>query len=313
MMPPRFLLRYNKWVHLCLYFLITSVCFDLQGQNQQECLDRHTLIFDHIEREYFVQLPAKYEVYERYWLVILVHGGGGNGRTFFLAEGVGSIATEMGLEAIIVSPSFSNEDFLASRFPSLGEGRFLKAVLKELRRKFKVHKKILLSGYSRGGQFTHRFALQNPRLVKACAPFAAGTWTTPDGKLLVEAAGEIVEPSSYLTNTANASMVPERLRNLFQPRVAEVAGTTAHRRARKVPFLVMCGSLDPRFKIANRFADSLTDQGYLVQTEWPKTPHGDRTRYRDEFVKYSRGAVDFFLIAIENNQWQAPSRSIAPR
>jgi len=126
------------------------------------------------------------------------------------------VVKELGMDAIAISPSFSYADFLASRFPVLGEGDLLKKIINELQGEFRLHQKILLTGYSRGGQFTHRFALRNPDLVKACAPFASGTWTTPDGKLLIETIGEVPDPEPFLSNNSNASKVPERLRNMFR-------------------------------------------------------------------------------------------------
>ena len=62
----------------------------------------------------------------------------------------------------------------------------------------------------------------------------------------------------------------------------------------------MCGTLDPRFDMAQEFARSLENDGYRVETEWPRTAHG-RTddASRTEFEKYSQGAVQFFLRATE--------------
>ena len=204
---------------------------------------------------------------------------------------------ELGLKAIVVVPSFSNDDFLASRFPALGEGEFLDHVLDELRGEYRLRPKILLTGYSRGGQFSHRFALQNPEKVEACAPFAAGTWTTPDGRLLIDRFGEVSEPESFLSTSENATDVPERLRNLFQPRVAAVAGLAADPASKAIPFLVMNGTLDPRLPIAREFARSLAENGYSVETDWPRTPHvcDDEPACRVEFGRYAQRAVEFFL------------------
>ena len=48
--------------------------------------------------------------------------------------------------AIVVSPSFSNTDPQASRFPSLGEGAFLLAVLDDLHARYSLRRTILLTG-----------------------------------------------------------------------------------------------------------------------------------------------------------------------
>jgi len=258
---------------------------------------RRSIEFAGFEREYYVRLPVDYVPERTYWLLVTVHGGGGNGQSHFLAKGIRRMADEMGLDAIVVSPSFSNKDSQASRFPALGEGNFLLTVLEDAHRQYQLQTKILLTGYSRGGQFSHRFAFNHPELVEAVAPFAAGTWTTPDGRLLIETLGEVDTPSSFLSNPENASLAPERLKDLFRPRVAEVAGIPARPQAKCIPFLVMCGSLDTRFEIAQLFVRSLKVAGYRVETEWPRTPHGsrDKEEFNTEFEKYSRKAVEFFM------------------
>ena len=238
---------------------------------------RRTLNFNGIEREYFVRLPKDYEGDQLYWPLVTVHGGGqSTGRSHFLAREIRDEANQIGLEAIVISPSFSNDDPQASRFPSLGEGAFLIAAVRDVAKNFNVRPTILLTGYSRGGQFTHRFALENPHLVEAVAPFAAGTWTCPDGTFLIEKHGEVNDPELFFTAPENATLVPERLNGMFTERVAHVAGRKAHPDSKQVPFLVMCGTLDPRIDIAQDFAQRLSDAGYSVRTQWPRTPHGGR-------------------------------------
>jgi glycerophosphoryl diester phosphodiesterase/poly(3-hydroxybutyrate) depolymerase len=257
---------------------------------------RLTLNFNGKKREYFVRLPLDFDSQKTYWPLVSVHGGNGNGRTHFLAKATRQEANRQGLEAIVISPSFSNEDFQASRFPDLGEGAFLEAVLDDVRSKYQLHEEILITGYSRGGQFSHRFALRYPDGVAAAAPCASGTWTTPDGRLLIEAVGEISDAKSYLTGTADLSQVPERLHAMFNQRVANAAGLKASKDSKAIPFLVMCGSLDTRWDIARTFAESLRSQGYDVETSWPRTPHGGRSKqeFQWEFEKYSREVVRFF-------------------
>ena len=257
---------------------------------------RQRLKFGGASREYFVQLPEEFDSKETYWLLVSVHGGGGNGRSHFLANGLADEVRESGFDAIVVSPSFSNEDFQASRFPDLGEGEFLIRVIKDLHTRYSLHDKILLTGYSRGGQFSHRFAFSNPELVKASAPCAAGTWTTPDGKLLIESVGTIDDPATYLANPDNGATAPERLQGIFTERVAKVAGLLPEPGAELIPFLVMCGSLDSRFGPSKQFSKSLKESGFQVETEWPRTPHGSREKeeFATEFQKYPKRILEFF-------------------
>ena len=272
------------------------------AQHDREMPTRHTLAFHDEEREYFVQNPKDIDPSKTYWLLVVVHGGGGNGRSYWLADDIKKAMNSQSIDAIIITPSFSNNDVQASRFPQLGEGKFLIKVIKDLKNKYHLHEKILLSGYSRGGQFSHRFAIQHPELVKACASFSAGSWTTPDGKFLMEGLEEISNPESFLSDTSNAALVPDRMLGMFEPRLAKVAGLQADEESKNVPFLIMCGTLDPRWKIAHKFAESLKIHGFHVLTSWPETPHKEREEYPWEFMKYSTNAVLFFSDAIGNSE-----------
>ena len=260
---------------------------------------RRTVTFEGTEREYFLHLPRPVDRSKTYWPLVVVHGAGGNGRTFFVATGVARGVIKAELDAIVISPSFRNDDDNASRFPGLGEGAFLVRVMEDVRRDFRLRPKMLLTGYSRGGQFAHRYAFAHPELVEAVAPLASGTWTTPDGRLFLEEAGEVTSPRQFLSTPTNASKIPARLADLFEPRVAAVAATRASAGAERIPFLVMCGTLDPRLTIAKEFVESLQKLRYQVSAEWPHTPHSCPNPCPNdqaaEFAKYPASVVTFFV------------------
>jgi len=260
---------------------------------------RRTLTFRGAEREYFVFLPPGFDRRKTYWPLVVVHGAGQHGRIPYPNAALARSVAASDLEAIVISPSFPNDDNNASRFPSLREGEFLDDVLKDMRRDYALRPKLLLTGYSRGGQFSHRYAFAHPERVAAVAPLASGTWTTPDGRFLVEEVGEVRNARDFLADTTNASRVPARFRDLFSARIAAVAETRAATGARDVPFLVMTGTLDPRLPIAQEFARSLQSLGYQVSVEWPRTPHGCSdmacwAEHQAEWEKYLRRTVDFF-------------------
>lgn len=255
-----------------------------------------TILHQGVTRTYYTVLPGDFDPGATYWPLVVVHGGGGKADANKQAIALRRLADESALPAILILPEFITKDKQVSRFPALGEDAFLKAVLADLRTQFKLRVRILLTGYSMGGQFTHRFALANPELVQACATFAAGTWTTPDGKLLIEEFGEVVQPREFLLNKENARLVPERLHDLFNARTAAVAGLPAAKGAEKIPFLVMCGTLDPRHGISVQFFESLLAAGYTAEAAWPATPHSsDDERLATEFAKYPETAISFFL------------------
>jgi hypothetical protein len=277
--------------------IFLSAQTDTQIQSQSEEPIRYSFDYKGIEREYFVWLPKNFDVNQIYWGLVVVHGGGGNGQTFWLTKDMRRVSDKMGLQAIIISPSFLKDDPNAQRFPILGEGAFLKHILDEIHSKYQLQSKILLTGYSRGAQFTHRFALWNPAVVQACAPLSAGSWTTPDGRFLMFSFGEVKNSESFLASPKNSQDLPASQKSLFEYRVAKVAGRPASAGAKNVPFLVMCGILDERFEMAKEFVRSLDSLGYTIKTAWPRTPHGGRNKdeYRTEFKRYSQVTVEFFL------------------
>ncbi len=247
-----------------------------------------------------MQLPVAYQPDKAYWLLVAAHGGGGNGADTRVGR-YGLWAKKLGLDAVVVTPSFHQTDAVAVRFPSLGEDKFLKAVVAKLRSKHKLRDKLLLTGYSRGGQFSHRFALRNPELIFACAPQAAGTWTAPDGRFLLDIVGEVKNPAEFLVSTAG-EQYRENLRTNFNERVASVAGLPAKPGANKIPFHVMCGTLDTRIEIARKFVASLESAGYSVQSAWPRSPHGPtKLAHVDEWEKFRRTAIEFFIEVTKNH------------
>jgi len=266
-----------------------------------------TVIHQGAERSFYILLPSDYDPARIYWPLVVVHGGGGNAEHNAKARAMRAEADARGLPAIVIMPEFITHDKQVSRFPQLGEADFLDAVLEAVAAEFPIHERILLNGFSMGGQFSHRYALARPARVQACAPFAAGTWTTPDGRLLIEAYGEVRDPQAFLSNPGNAVHVPERLHNLFDARTAAVAGLPAAEGASRVPFLVMCGTLDPRHGIAVAFADALRGAGYTVETGWPETPHGAGAsgEFEAEFAKYPTRAIAFF---VRHTQTVEPAR-----
>ncbi|MBX3436796.1 MAG: hypothetical protein KF861_04835 [Planctomycetaceae bacterium] len=246
-------------------------------------------------RTYFLGLPDGYDVTKSYWPLVIVHGGGGNPRSNARVLAFRRMLADQNFPAILIAPEFVTTDKQVSRFPALGEDAFLKAVLAQVRSAYRVHPKILLTGYSMGGQFAHRFAFANPDLVQACAPFAAGTWTTPDRRLLIEGFGEVKDVEAFLSRRENTVNVPERLHDLFDERTVSVAGLPPAAGAPRVPFLVMCGTLDPRHSIAVEFAESLKEAGFVVRTGWPATPHGSSDpQFAAEYDKFPESALRFF-------------------
>ena len=273
-------------------------------QTQLDKPIRKVIHYEGAEQKYFIRLPKGFDPNKTYWPLVAAHGGGGDGLTFWMCDRLQSIAEEQSLKAIVISPSFDKSDAPAEAHPLLGGISFLNHVLQDVHQNYNLHPRILLTGYSRGGQFAHRYALYNPDSVEACAPFCPGSWTTPDGRIIISPLGEIKDPKSFLTSPQNATNVTKSVQYIFDPRIANIVGTLAKPDAKRIPFLIMCGSLDERFESAQKFADNLKSTGYHVETEWPTTAHGGRQdeASRSEFDKYPRSAIRFFLKITNKNR-----------
>lgn len=126
-------------------------------------------------REYFLYTPdgiatgtaAAADKGSTSWLVVGVHGHRGNGKN---AAGLASW-TGRG-DVIVVGPSFPDGyQGLAHETDQQLLGLFA-----ELRKRFRLHPRMFLYGFSGGSQFTHRFALAHPDAVIGCASHSGGTW-----------------------------------------------------------------------------------------------------------------------------------------
>ncbi len=266
--------------------------------NDPEPLHR-TLGYNGQEREYHLRLPEDHDPGRTYWLLVVAHGGGGNWRRYL--DPYRYWSDQLGLDAVVVAPSFRTEGRIQYYFPSLGEGAFLKAVIKDLRQQYRLHPKFLLVGYSAGGAFSHRFALQNPDLVQACAALGMGTRTTPDGRFFIRGLGEIKQPHTRLRGSPPALEEGDRRKLYFQPAVARVASQPARPGASRIPFLVMCGTLDIRLPDAKAFSASLKDSGFHCETAWPRTGHWFDDKTREEFQKFFRKPIAFFVNHIDSH------------
>ncbi|MBI5772948.1 MAG: hypothetical protein HZA89_04285 [Verrucomicrobia bacterium] len=124
-----------------------------------------------------------------YWLVVGVHGAGGTGKG---AGGVAAWATEFD-DVIVLGPSFEHpkRDPNAPRPATMPRDIFqmsgptheakLSELVAQVRKKWNLHPKIVLHGFSAGAQFSHRYAFRHPELVAAVSAHSGGSWAKLDG------------------------------------------------------------------------------------------------------------------------------------
>ncbi len=125
---------------------------------------------DSLGRDYYLYTPAKLDPKKTYWLVVGVHGYGGNGKgAAGLAEWVKNG------DCIVVGPSFPNDGY---QLLEKQADEQLVRLFDLLKKQYTLHPKLFLYGFSGGAQFSHRFMMKHPTMVAGCAAHSGGSWAT---------------------------------------------------------------------------------------------------------------------------------------
>ena len=151
-------------------YLLVVVCFFFFGK-----LSGTEKFVDKYKRDYFVQLPENFDPDKKYWLFVLVHGHRGNGEKTIGGYRKYAFAQT---ECITVAPSFPWDPKMGGYYQTLGgnSDKQLISIFQTLGKKYKLHDRMLLYGFSGGSQFTHRFAMKHHKYVLACSSHSGGSW-----------------------------------------------------------------------------------------------------------------------------------------
>lgn len=124
------------------------------------------------KQTYYLYLPTQYSSSDKWPLFIGIHAYTFDGRQainfwkeFADAEGF-----------ILVCPNFPNG---YQRLEGATDNRMID-IIEELKKDFRIDdKKVLMTGFSGGAQFAHRFVLRHPEYIQAVSIMAAGSYDRP--------------------------------------------------------------------------------------------------------------------------------------
>jgi len=166
------------------------------------------------DRDYTVHVPPGYDGKNSVPVVVMLHGGGGTGKTAATETGWGAKADEVGFLAVFpdAMPPDPTKRSHFSRNPRLwndGSDRFysgqnavddvgfLNAMLDDVLARFAVDQgRIFLAGFSNGASMSFRAGAELSKRIAAIAPVAGASWLEP---LALERPVSMV----YITGTAD--------------------------------------------------------------------------------------------------------------
>ncbi|QTN32684.1 hypothetical protein HZ994_10190 [Akkermansiaceae bacterium] len=121
----------------------------------------------------YVYTPDPVDLAKTYQFVVGVHGARGNGKG---AAGTAGWAARG--DVIVIGPSFDTKNENPFQNGNGVHAEKLINLFEELGKRYKLREKMFLHGFSAGSQFTHRFAMNHPKLVCGVSAHSGGTWAT---------------------------------------------------------------------------------------------------------------------------------------
>jgi poly(3-hydroxybutyrate) depolymerase len=122
-------------------------------------------------REYWLYTPDTIDKNKTYWLVVGVHGAGGDGKRAANLQ----VWTKKFDNVIVVGPTFPKK---GPYYQVLGgnSDKQLLDIHKTLSKEFKLHNKLFIYGFSGGSQYAHRFANKHYKRIIGVSAHSGGTW-----------------------------------------------------------------------------------------------------------------------------------------
>jgi dienelactone hydrolase len=231
-----------------------------------------------------VRLPEGAAPAEGWPLLIFSGGAGSRGlsprRLPLLAAAFQELGVPVGLFTVATRNHLS---------PGADGGAPLLEAVDALAEAHPVQRNFYLAGFSRGGQFTHRFVFHAaPERVLGAAPCNPGTWTLPTGGT----------HGQHGSNERGTPMPPDA--GGWNETMWRASLEPAKPEARQVPFLILCTTGDQsRLPPAMKFAEIMKREGFSVETSFD-LPGGHG------FGERSAKRVAQFVVGLERSRQSTP-------
>ncbi len=138
---------------------------------------KKTIFYDGVERTYWEHVPETYNGLCPVPLVIMLHGGGGNGVAAHTMSGWSTLADQENFIVVYPDGGLWNDYNWSGQPDDVG---FLKALIDKLKVEYIIdEKRIYTTGHSMGAGMTLTFAFKYTDVLAAIAP-VSGPWITDD-------------------------------------------------------------------------------------------------------------------------------------
>jgi polyhydroxybutyrate depolymerase len=170
----RFLRKFIRIITFTLLIMVTCMCAPARPQST----DEDSLELDGLRRTYQLFLPSSYDGTRAVPLVMVLHGGMGNGEGISNVTAFSTVAEREGF--IVVYPNGYQESWADGRGTTAADEAgvddvaFISRLIEKLSTDYRiVYEQVYVTGFSNGGHMSYRLACELSEKIAAVAPVAA--------------------------------------------------------------------------------------------------------------------------------------------
>ena len=185
------------------------------------CLIRsESIMVDGVERTYMIHVPRSYDGVEPVSLVVVFHGGGGNGRNIQETSDFNKKADDEGFIVVYPQGSGKFDNFLLTwnvgfccgyaYENQIDDIRFVRVLIEDIKSRYVINdSRIYATGISNGGMMTYRIGAELEDIFAAITPIAASIGGQATEQEIIWRIPEPTEPvSAIIFHGMNDTRVP---------------------------------------------------------------------------------------------------------